>query len=40
VGLPAALLAYTLSRLVETAWCALVAVGAVVALALLADAVH
>jgi len=31
---------YTLCRLVETAWCALVAVTTVVALALLADAFH
>ena len=39
-SLPLALFGYTLLRLLETAWCGLVAVGAVVALALLADAVH
>jgi hypothetical protein len=39
-NLPTAVIGYTLWRLVETVWCALAAVGAVVALALLADAVH
>jgi hypothetical protein len=39
-SLPTALFGYTLWQLVETAWCALVAVTAVVALALLADAFH
>jgi hypothetical protein len=38
--LPTALVGYMFWRVVETAWCALVAVGAVVALTLLADAVH
>jgi hypothetical protein len=39
-NLPTALCGYIFWRLVETACCALVAVGAVVALALLADAVR
>jgi uncharacterized membrane protein len=39
-SLPTAFLAYVLWRAVETASCAFVAVGAVVALALLAEALH
>jgi hypothetical protein len=39
-SLPTAVVGYALLRLLETASCGLVAVGAVVALALLADAFH